>query len=567
MYQYDAIDAEMLADRVAEFREQARRRLAGELTEAQFRTLRLMTGLYLQLHAYMLRIAIPYGTLSGAQLRGLGHVARTYDRGYGHFTTRTNIQLHWIRLKDAPAILESLASVGLHAIQTSGNCIRNITADPYAGANAEEVDDPRVWVEALRQWSTFHPEFSFLPRKFKIAVGASPNDRTAARIYDIGMKMRRGRDGALGFEVMVGGGLGRTPYLGPTIREFLPAEHLLSYLTAILRVYNRHGRRDNIWKARIKILVASLGAEEFARQVEAEWEALDKAAIDVPAAELARIRASFEQPPFKTLPATSEAFEALAASNPAFARFVKHNVLPHKVPGYAIVNISLKAPGEVPGDASSDQMDAIADLAERYSFDEVRVHYEQNLILPHVALDDLPAVYAGLKAIGLATPNIGLASDIIACPGLDYCTLANARAIPIAQHIAERFADMDEAEDIGELRIKISGCINACGHHHVGHIGILGVDKKGEEFYQLTLGGSGLEDARLGDVLGPAVAGPPCGGRGRDPDRHLQARAHLRRTVPGHLSAGRNGPLQGSSLCRSSLNSIKAAPPGPRTLS
>jgi sulfite reductase (NADPH) hemoprotein beta-component len=510
MYRYDALDADMLADRTAEFATQVRRRLAGELTEEQFKPFRLMNGLYLQLHAYMLRIAIPYGALTGAKLRRLAHVSRTYDRGYGHFTTRTNLQLHWIKLRDAPTILASLAEVGLHAIQTSGNCIRNITADPYAGANAEEIDDPRVWSEVLRQWSTFHPEFSFLPRKFKIAVGAAPNDRTSARIYDIGLKLRRGRDGRMGFEVMVGGGLGRTPYLAPTIREFLPTEHLVSYLSAILRVYNRYGRRDNIWKARIKILVASLGAEEFARQVEEEWEAMVRegaaARIDVPQAEIDRIRASFGSVPFKTLPAASEAFEA-AKADPAFARFVRHNVQAHKVPGYAIVTVSLKAPGEVPGDCSSDQMDAIADLAERYSFDEARVHYEQNLILPHVALDDVPAVYARLQEIGLATPNVNLATDIIACPGLDYCTLANARAIPIAQAIAMKFADAEVAEKVGELRIKISGCINACGHHHVGHIGILGVDKKGEEFYQLTLGGSGLENARLGEVLGPALPG------------------------------------------------------------
>ena len=512
MYRYDALDAEMLADRTAEFRTQVQRRLAGEITEEQFKPLRLMNGLYLQLHAYMLRVAIPYGALDSKKLHRLAQVARTYDRGYGHFTTRTNLQLHWIKLKDAPAILDSLAEVGLHAIQTSGNCIRNVTADPFAGANAEEVDDPRVWSEAIRQWSTFHPEFSFLPRKFKIAVGAAPNDRTAARIYDIGLKLRRNREGALGFEVMVGGGLGRTPYLGPTIREFLPTEHLLSYLAAILRVYNRHGRRDNIWKARIKILVASLGAEAFASQVEAEWAAMaetgEAARIDVPEAEIARIRQAFGAVPFKTLPAVSAGFEAARAADPQFARFTRHNVLAHKQPGYAIVTVSLKAPGEVPGDCSADQMDAVADLAERYSFDEVRVHYEQNLVLPHVALDDLPTVYAELQRIGLATPNVGLASDIIACPGLDYCTLANARAIPIAQEIATRFADPAVAEEVGELRIKISGCINACGHHHVGHIGILGVDKKGEEFYQLTLGGSGLEDAHLGEILGPAVAGP-----------------------------------------------------------
>jgi sulfite reductase (NADPH) hemoprotein beta-component len=508
MYRYDEIDAAMLADRTAEFTAQVERRLKGELTEDQFKPLRLMNGLYLQLHAYMLRIAIPYGSLTGKKLRRLAHVARTYDQGYGHFTTRTNLQLHWIKLKDAPAAIASLAEVGLHSIQTSGNCIRNVTADPYAGVNPEEVDDPRVWSEVIRQWSTFHPEFSYLPRKFKIAVGASPQDRTAARIYDIGLKMRRDRAGALGFEVMVGGGLGRTPYLGPTIREFLPAEHLLSYLAAILRVYNRFGRRDNLWKARIKVLVASLGRDEFARQVEEEWSAMNKAAVDIPAEELERIRAAFAPVELPARAATSPAFDMAKADDRNFARFVRHNVLAHKVPGYAIVNISLKEPGEVPGDCSSDQMDAIADLAERYGHDEVRVHFEQNLILPHVALDDVPAVYEGLKAIGLATPNINLVTDIIACPGLDYCALANARAIPIAQAIATRFEDPEQAEDIGELKIKISGCINACGHHHVGHIGILGVDKKGEEFYQLTLGGTWAGEAKLGDILGPAVAGP-----------------------------------------------------------
>ena len=505
MYRYDAIDKEMLADRTREFREQVQRRLSGELTEAQFLRLRLMNGLYLQLHAYMLRIAIPYGTLSSAKLRRLGHIARTYDKGYGHFTTRTNIQFHWIKLGDAPDILDALAESDLHAIQTSGNCIRNVTADPRAGATAEEIDDPRVWAEAIRQWATFHPEFSFLPRKFKIAVTAAAKDRTAARTHDIGLQLRRGRDGALGFEVMVGGGLGRTPYIGPTIREHLPAGRLLSYLEAILRVYNRHGRRDNIYKARIKILVATLGVEEFARQVEAEWAQIDGDKIDLPDTELARIRGSFTPPAFETLPTVSTAFEAAKALDPAFARFVRNNVHPHKVPGYVIVDVSLKTPGETPGDASAEQMEAVADLAERYGLGDIRVTYEQNLVLPHVKLDDLPAVHAALKAAGLASPNINLISDIIACPGLDYCALANARAIPIAQHIAERFADPDRAEHVGELKIKISGCINACGHHHVGHIGILGVDKKGEEFYQLTLGGSGAEDAEVGKILGPAL--------------------------------------------------------------
>jgi sulfite reductase (NADPH) hemoprotein beta-component len=505
MYRYDAIDTEILADRVSEFRHQVARRLAGELTEDQFKPLRLRNGLYLQLHAYMLRIAIPYGTLNTTQLRKLAYVARTYDKGYGHFTTRTNLQFHWIKLRDAPDILASLAEAELHAIQTSGNCIRNVTADPHAGATAEEVDDPRVWAEAIRQWSTFHPEFSWLPRKFKIAVTASAKDRTAARTHDIGLALRRGRDGALGFEVMVGGGLGRTPYMGVTIREHLPVDRLLSYLEAILRVYNRLGRRDNNNKARIKILVAALGAEEFARQVEAEWAQIDPARVDLPDTELARIRGFFAAAAFETLPVVSKAFETAKAASPALARFARNNVHRHKVAGYAIVDVSLKTPGETPGDMSADQMDALADLADRYAFGEVRVTHEQNLVLPHVRQDDLPALHAGLAAVDLASPNINLISDIIACPGLDYCALANARAIPIAQEIAERFAEPDRAEAIGELKIKISGCINACGHHHVGHIGILGVDKKGEEFYQLTLGGSGAEDAEVGKILGAAL--------------------------------------------------------------
>jgi sulfite reductase (NADPH) hemoprotein beta-component len=504
MYQYDEIDREMLADRAAEFREQAARRLAGEITEDQFKQIRLMNGLYLQLHAYMLRVAVPYGSLNSAQLRKLAHVARTYDKGYGHFTTRTNLQFHWIKLRDAPDILEELAQVGMHAIQTSGNCIRNTTADPYSGATAEELDDARVWCEAIRQWSTFHPEFTFLPRKFKIAVSASVKDRAAVKVHDIGLYLRRGPDGALGFEVLVGGGLGRTPYVGSTIRPFLPASRLFSYLEAILRVYNRHGRRDNAYKARIKILVAAMGAEEFGRQVEEEWEKIGVAS-DLPDTELARIRGAFAPVAFETLPARSEAFEAAKAASPALARFVRNNVRPHKKSGYAIVEVALKAIGETPGDASAEQMDAVADLAERFSFDDVRVTHEQNLVLPHVKLDDLAAVHASLQQAGLATPNANLISDIIACPGLDYCALANARAIPIAQQIAVQFADQDRAELVGELKIKISGCINACGHHHVGHIGILGVDKKGEEFYQLTLGGSGAEDAEVGKILGPAL--------------------------------------------------------------
>ena len=504
MYRYDSIDKDVLADRSAEFRGQVARRLAGELNEEQFKPLRLRNGLYLQLHAYMLRIAIPYGAVNPTQLRKLAWIARTYDKGYGHFTTRTNLQLHWIKLSDAPDILDHLAQVDMHAIQTSGNCIRNVSADPYAGATAEEIDDPRVWAEAIRQWSTVHPEFSWLPRKFKIAVTAAPKDRTAAKTHDIGLNLKRARDGALGFEVMVGGGLGRMPYIAPTIREFLPVTRLFSYLEAILRIYNRHGRRDNIHKARIKVLVAALGREEFARQVEAEWEKIG-AAADLPDAEIARIRGAFAPMAFETLPAVSPALEAARAATPAFARFVRNNLKPHKVAGYGIVEVSLKAIGATPGDATAEQMEVVADLAERFGQNDIRVTHEQNLVLPHVRLDDVPAVWAALAKADLATPNMNLVSDIIACPGLDYCALANARAISVAQNIAAKFADPDRAERVGELKVKISGCINACGHHHVGHIGILGVDKKGEEFYQLTLGGSAAEDAAVGQALGPAL--------------------------------------------------------------
>ncbi len=504
MYQYDTLDKEFLADRAAEFREQVARRLAGEITEDQFKPIRLMNGLYLQLHAYMLRVAIPYGSLNPVQLRVLADIGRKYDKGYGHFTTRQNLQFHWIKLADTPEILDALAAVDMHAIQTSGNCIRNTTSDPYAGATAEEIDDPRVWAEAIRQWSSLHPEYSFLPRKFKIAITAAAKDRTAAKVHDIGLMLRRGRDGTMGFEVIVGGGLGRTPYVGPTIKEFLPANRLLSYLDAILRVFNRHGRRDNKYKARIKILVSALGAAEFARQVEDEWAKVGTVG-DLPDTEIARIRGAFAPTAFVTLINRSEAFEAAKAADPGLARFARNNLREHKRAGYTIVEISLKGIGDTPGDATSDQMDVVADLAERYGQNDVRVTHEQNLVLPHVKLDDVPAVYAALKAAGIGTPNINLISDIIACPGLDYCALANARAIPIAQDIARTFADQDRAELIGELKIKISGCINACGHHHVGHIGILGVDKKGEEFYQLTLGGSGAEDAAVGSALGPAL--------------------------------------------------------------
>ena len=504
MYHYDNLDKEIVADRSAEFREQVGRRLAGELTEDQFKPFRLMNGLYLQLHAYMLRVAIPYGAMDSRQLRALADIGRRYDKGYGHFTTRTNLQFHWISLADTPDILDALAAVDMHAIQTSGNCIRNVTADPYAGAAVDEIDDPRVWSEAIRQWSSLHPEFSFLPRKFKIAITGTVKDRTVAKAHDIGLMVRRSREGVLGFEVIVGGGMGRTPFIGPTVREFLPADRLFSYLEAILRVYNRHGRRDNIYKARIKILVSALGRDEFARQVEEEWAKIGVAG-DLPDTEIARIRAAFAEKSFEVLSAKSEAYDAAIATDPAFARFARNNLKAHKSPGFTIVEISLKAIGDTPGDATSDQMDVVADLAERYGQDDVRVTHEQNLVLPHIKLDDVHTVFLALKAAGLATPNINLISDIIACPGLDYCALANARAIIVAQDIAKRFADQDRAEDVGELKIKISGCINACGHHHVGHIGILGVDKKGEEFYQLTLGGSGAEDASIGKILGPAL--------------------------------------------------------------
>ena len=413
MYQYDTLDKEFVADRAQELREQVARRLAGEITEDQFKAIRLMNGLYLQLHAYMLRIAIPYGSMDSRQLRALAEIGRKYDKGYGHFTTRTNLQFHLIKLADAPAILDDLAAVDMHAIQTSGNCIRNVTADPYAGATAEEIDDPRVWSEAIRQWSSLHPEFSFLPRKFKIAITAAPKDRTAARVHDIGLAVRRARDGQMGFEVMVGGGLGASPHIGPTIREFLPANRLFSYLEAILRVYNRLGRRDNKAKARIKIVVASLGPEEFARQVEVEWEKIGPAG-DLPDTELARIRGAFAAKRFETLPARSEAFEAAKAADPGFARFVRNNLKPHKRPGYTIVEISLKGIGETPGDASSDQMDLVADLGDRYGQDDIRVTHEQNLVLPHVKLDDAYAVYEELRVGGLATANINLISDIIA---------------------------------------------------------------------------------------------------------------------------------------------------------
>tara|TARA_A100001037_G_C15152841_1_gene640738 strand:+ start:767 stop:2437 length:1671 start_codon:yes stop_codon:yes gene_type:complete len=505
MYRYDEFDRSLVAKRVEQFREQVDRRMSGDLTEDEFRPLRLMNGVYLQLHAYMLRVAIPYGVLSSNQMRMLAHIARKYDRGYGHFTTRQNIQYNWPKLIDIPDILEELSSVDMHAIQTSGNCIRNVTADPYAGAIKDEVDDPRIWSEIIRQWSTLHPEFSFLPRKFKIALTGSEQDRAAIKFHDIGLKIIYNKNTELGFEVMVGGGQGRTPMIAKTIREFLPANYLLSYLEAILRIYNLMGRRDNKYKARIKILVHELGIEEFKALVEKEWLSIKSTSVELPPGELIRIKNYFKNTSYKALPATSVLFEGARKSDKQFARWVTNNVLDHTLPGYCIVNISLKKIGDIPGDASADQMDLIAELAQEYSSDEVRVTYQQNLVLPHVPLDDLFTVWSRLSSSELATPNIGQVSDMIACPGLDYCSLANARSIPIAQQIAKLFDDPQRHEEIGPIEIKISGCINACGHHHAGHIGILGVDKKGEEFYQILLGGSASEDAQIGKILGPSM--------------------------------------------------------------
>jgi sulfite reductase (NADPH) hemoprotein beta-component len=506
MYAYDNYDHSLVAERVAQFREQVARRIAGEISEDEFKPLRLMNGLYLQLHAYMFRIAIPYGTLSSPQLRRLARIARRYDRGYGHFTTRQNIQFNWIKLEETPDILAELAEVEMHGIQTSGNCIRNVTADHFAGAAADEIEDPRIWCEIVRQWSTFHPEFSFLPRKFKIAITGAPHDRAAVKVHDIGLRMHKNTAGEIGFEVIVGGGQGRTPAVGVTVREFLPKQHLLSYLEAVLRTYNLLGRRDNLYKSRIKILVAAVGAAKFTEAVEEEWARIKDGPLTLPAAEIERIEAQFLPPDFAPADPFPPEIVAKRLEAAAFTPWMRSNVAAHRQPGYAIVTLSLKPDGGIPGDATAAQMDAVADLADAYSYGEIRVSHAQNLVLPHVRRADLPALWDRLTAIGLATPNIGLVGDIIACPGLDYCSLANARAIPIAQRLSSRFSDPERQRQIGELGIKISGCINACGHHHVGHIGILGVDKKGEEFYQVTLGGSADENASIGDIIGPAFS-------------------------------------------------------------
>ncbi len=501
MYKYDQYDQAMVDTRVAEFRDQVRRRLDGHLSEEQFRPLRLQNGLYLQLHAYMLRVAVPYGTLSSAQMRMLGDIADKYDRGYGHFTTRQNIQYNWIKLEDTPDILADLASVEMHAIQTSGNCIRNISSDQYAGASADELIDPRPYAELLRQWSSFHPEFLTLPRKFKIAVIASDTDRAAMKLHDIGIQIVKNDAGEIGAAFYVGGGMGRTPMIAPCINPFVPIDQLITYSEACLRVYNRYGRRDNKYKARIKILVHELGKDEYARQVEEEFAHLQTLNIEPPLAELERIAAYFADPAFEAgLP------DDLDRSDPDFALWVDRNCHAHKQPGYIVATVSLKPVGGIPGDASADQIRLMADIAKDYSFDELRVTHAQNIVYPHVRKADLYALWQKLDAAGLGTANLDQIGDIIACPGLDYCSLANARSIPVAQKISERFAGNGKSDTIGELKLKISGCINACGHHHAGHIGILGVDRKGVENYQLLLGGSEGADTSLGQITGPGFS-------------------------------------------------------------
>jgi sulfite reductase (NADPH) hemoprotein beta-component len=518
MYRYDPIDQQLVDERVAQFRDQTRRFLSGELGEEEFRGLRLRNGLYVQRHAPMLRVAIPYGVLSSTQLRKLAHIARKYDRGYGHFSTRQNLQFNWPKLEDVPEILAELAAVEMHAIQTSGNCVRNVTTDPFAGIATDEIVDSLVWCELVRQWSTFSPEFSWLPRKFKIAINGAAADRAATWVHDIGLHAVRAHDGtveagdpfpspAVGFRVIVGGGLGRSPAIGQVIREFLPWRHLLTYLDAILRVYNRHGRRDNIHKARIKFLVKERGVDAFRREVEEEWAHLADGPGTLIPEEIARIEARFTRPGYERLPADDLRFKAHRTADRAFARWVERNVHPHKVSGYAAATLSLKKTGVPPGDVTAEQMDAIAALADRFSFGELRVTHEQNLVFANVGQRDLHDLWLALRPLGLATPNIGLLTNIIACPGGDFCSLANARSIPIAEAIQRRFDDLDYAFDIGELDLNISGCMNACGHHHVGHIGILGVDKAGEEFYQVEIGGNQGEtrpgaSAALGKVLG-----------------------------------------------------------------
>jgi len=506
MYRYDSYDHALVAERVAQYRDQTRRYLAGELTDDEFRPLRLQNGLYIQRHAPMLRVAIPYGLLSAVQLRMLAHIARKHDKGYGHFTTRQNIQYNWPKLEETPDILALLASVEMHAIQTSGNCVRNITTDHFAGVAPDEIVDPRPLAEILRQWSTFHPEFAYLPRKFKIALNGAEADRAAVLLHDIGLHVVRDAAGEVGLRVIVGGGMGRTPIIGHVIREFLPWRHMLTYIEAILRVYNRYGRRDNIYKARIKILVKALGVEEFTRQVDAEWEASSHDSLAVITdQEFARVAAHFAPHPYEDLPEDPLYVQSLADSR-SFTRWAERNVHPHRKAGYASVTLSLKKTGVPPGDATAEQMEFVAELADRYSFGELRVSHEQNLILADVKKRDLFALWHAAKSQGLATPNVGLLTDIVCCPGGDFCSLANAKSLPIAEAIQRRFDDLDYLHDIGELDLNISGCMNSCGHHHIGHIGILGVDKQGAEFYQVSIGGRQGKQAALGDVIGPSFA-------------------------------------------------------------
>lgn len=505
IYRYDEVDRQFVAERVEQFRDQVERRLAGDLTEEEFKPLRLMNGLYLQLHAYMLRVAVPYGVMTSRQLRKLADIGRRYDKGYGHFTTRQNLQFNWIKLEDTPAILHELAEVDMHALQTSGNCVRNVTTDQFVGAAADEIVDGRVYAEILRQWTTVHPEFTYLPRKFKIAIMGADADRAAIRAHDVGVIAKRGPNGEPGFAIYVGGGLGRSPFIGKLLREWLPEEDFVAYIEAILRIYNQFGRRDNMYKARIKILVHEMGIEPFAAEVEAEFARLRGPKYHLDPQVVAAIRKRFGAPAFETLPDQSDLLAAALKANPDFARWVEINVAAHKQPGYAIATISLKPAGGIPGDATSEQMELVADLADRHSFGELRVSHVQNLVLAHVRKDELFSLWQSLNTADLATPNVGLIGDIIACPGLDYCALANARSIPLSQAISARFADPERQKTIGELGIKISGCINACGHHHVGHIGILGVDKKGEEFYQITVGGDATLTTSIGEILGPSV--------------------------------------------------------------
>lgn len=507
MYRYDAYDQKIVDERVSQFRDQTRRYLAGELTDDEFRPLRLQNGLYIQRYAPMLRIAVPYGMMESRQLRMLAHIARTYDRGYGHVSTRQNVQFNWPELKDVPDILAHLASVQMHAIQTSGNCIRNTTTDQFAGVVAGEIEDPRPTCELLRQWSTFHPEYAFLPRKFKIAVNAMPDiDRAATAVHDIGVYIVKNSSGEIGYRILVGGGLGRTPMVGSVIKEFLPREHLISYLEAVMRVYNLHGRRDNKYKARIKILVKALTPEAFAEKVEAEWIHLKGGSLTIPHSEFERLRGFFAAPAYEPLADEPAPYLAAKNADAAFANWVNRNTHAHKQPGYRIVTLSLKKTGVAPGDLTDAQMEAVADLADHYSFGELRTTHEQNIVLADVKQSDLYALWGELRALGFDTANIGLLTNIISCPGGDFCSLANAKSIPIAEAIQRRFDDLDRVYDIGELDLNISGCMNACGHHHVGHIGILGVDKRGEEFYQVTLGGSSGHDASIGDILGPSFA-------------------------------------------------------------